>query len=136
MPTIYRVMRPDGNRPMVGESATTLGVRIPRDIQPDDAGDVHLDSQGMSVAPSLRKLPFHLVPRRLNHLRKHARGNNNCRVWRFGNGPFSDGNVAEKLVLRVTSATHGVVAPSKTMTLSEYVDALSGSRDAWSIDEA
>src|ERR1700737_4262741 len=134
MPTIYRVMRPDGNRPVVGETATTLGVRIPRDIQPDAAGNVHLDSHGMSVAPSLKELPFHLVPRRLNHLRKRASGNNNCRVWRFGTGPFSDGDVAEGLVLRVTSATHGAVAPSKTMPISEYVDALNGTRYDWSVD--
>ena len=135
MPLIYRVMRPDGNQPMIGETATSLGVRVPRDISVDDAGNVHSDSAGMSVAPSLRDLPFYLVPRRLSNLRRGAKGNNNHNVWRHGTGAFIDGAVAEKLVLRVTSDVHGVVAPSETIAFSEYVNALHETREGWLIDE-
>jgi hypothetical protein len=74
VPTIYRAMLPDGGYPKVGRSASTLGVRVPVDIEPDGTGNVHPGPHGMSVAPSLRDLPVHRVPKRLRHLREGANG--------------------------------------------------------------
>ena len=65
-------MLPEGDHPKLGASARTLGVRVPRDIEPDQNGDVQPGSRGMSVAPSLRDLPVEWVPKRLKHLREGA----------------------------------------------------------------
>src|SRR5712692_11472155 len=83
MPRVYRVMEAEHGKPLVGRSATALGVRV------DGHADVSLEADsfvapeggGMSVSPSLRTLPAHRIPRRLSHLVPAARGKNNRHVW-------------------------------------------------------
>ena len=139
MPRIYRSMKKDGDRPLVGNGATALGVRFEpdpnADIVTDGAGKVNPDSGGMSVAPSLESLPTHRVPKRLRDRVEGAIGSNKCFVWRYGAGAFANEAVAEKLKLHVTDPTHGVVTPSETMPAEEYTDAIARTRDAWEIDE-
>ena len=59
-------MRPDladRSRPRCGPDARSLGARVPRDIEPDDRGDVHPETGGMSVSPDdPRNLPQHRRP--------------------------------------------------------------------------
>jgi hypothetical protein len=141
-PKIYRAMRPDGDKPMTGSSSTSLGVRVPAtsnhpDIVPDSVGEVHPGTGGMSVAPSLRALPFRLIPRRLRHLVPGAGGNDKHYVWSLGDGPFVAGQVATALQLRPDPANsnHGFVEPDAVMSLDSYQDAIRATRDDWSVDE-
>jgi hypothetical protein len=58
MPSFYRVMRRAAQGgPEVGQGATKLGVRIPRDIEPAEDGTVSPGIGGMSVSPSIETLP-------------------------------------------------------------------------------
>ena len=75
MARVYRVMRPTGDHPAVGDGFGMLGVRVPQDIQPDETGQVHPGPDGMSVFKSVQHLPARLVPRRLRHLVPAASGN-------------------------------------------------------------
>src|SRR5947208_16066958 len=119
MPRVYRSMKKDSEKPLIGDSATTLGVRVGNgeddDILPDDLVNVDRESGGMSVAPTLRDLPGHRIPRRLRDRIAWADGSNNCCVWRLGEGPFFEGPVAERLELRLNTETHGVIAPAARM---------------------
>jgi hypothetical protein len=135
MPTIYRAMLPDGSYPKLGRGARMLGVRVPKDIAPDQNGDVQPGSHGMSVAPSLRDLPIELVPKRLRHLRVGAAGPDTSKVWRHGEGRFETAIVAPHLVLRPDRPDHGVIAPDAVMPLEQYEHALAETSSGWVIDE-
>lgn len=136
VPRVYRGMfKDEGGRPAVGNSAAMLGVRIGTDIKPDENSNVHVDGGGMSVAPSMEMMPMHRIPKRLRSRVPAARGNNNYAVWRFGDGPFANGEFSHKLDLRVTSEKHGIVTPNKTMSLPEYEEALIETREQWINDE-
>ena len=92
---IFRVMKKaDDERPLVGDSSTCLGVRVPTDIEPTADGSVHPGTGGMSVNPSLADCPPHLVPKRLRHLMPEARSSERNFVWRIGERPFVRGPVA------------------------------------------
>jgi hypothetical protein len=143
MPKIYRVMEAEGEQPKVGPGRATLGVRLPGsgatiDIQPDGSGQVAPDTGGMSVAPSLRDLPYFLIPRRLKHLVRQASGNDKHRVWRMGEGPFISGLVSASLQLRVDpdNDEHGFIEPDRIMPLPEYEQGLADTRPLWRVDEA
>src|SRR5579862_9016360 len=134
MPKIYRVMKKEDGRPALGESATTLGVRVAStisDIPVDADGRVQPGTGGMSVSPSLRDLPYRLIPRRLRRLVPRAVGNDSLFVWSMGGGAFADGAIAPGLQLRVDpkNENHGFVEPNALMTLEEYQFALSATRD-------
>jgi hypothetical protein len=137
MPRIYRSMEGDNQKPRLGASATTLGVRPEVDI-PVDAGTVHPGTGGMSVSPSLQELPPHRIPERLRSFVPNARGKNTLIVWRMGDGAFAAGPVAERLQLRPDPAgtSHGFVEPEVRMSLSEYQEALHATRDLWEVDES
>src|SRR6185503_9245920 len=109
-----RVMRKEDGRPAIGESATTLGVRIAStitDITTDADGRVQPGTGGMSVSPSLRALPYRLIPRRLRILVPQAAGNDHMFVWSMGDGAFADGPIGPGLRLRVDPKreNHGFV---------------------------
>jgi hypothetical protein len=135
VPAIYRAMLPDGSYPKLGRGARTLGVRVPKDIAPDQNGDVQPGPHGMSVAPSLRDLPIELVPKRLRHLREGAAGPDTSKVWRRGEGAFAVAPVAPHLMLQPDRQDHGVVAPDAVMPLEQYEQALAETSSGWVIDE-
>ena len=140
MPKIYRVMKKDGERPMIGSSATTLGVRVPADIRPDASGDVHPGTGGMSVSPSLRSLrslPARLIPTRLRQIIPGAAGSNSLFVWSMGERPFASGAVTDQLDLRPdpNNSNHGFVEPGSVMELEVYEKALAATQGTWRIDE-
>jgi hypothetical protein len=137
MPKIFRVMAAEGNVPMIGQAATTLGVRVPRDIASDAAGRVYPETGGMSVSPSLADLPPHRIPKRLRHLAPDAAGKNAHFVWSMGEGAFTSGPVDVGLQLRPDpkNRSHGLVEPDGIMLLENYLRAIHATQPKWSVDE-
>jgi len=121
--------------PEVAATARSLGVRVPTDIAPDEAGDVHPGPQGMSVSPDLVSLPLHRIPKRLAYLRLGAIGPDADVVWSFGDGWFMAGPFASRLALVPDKPSHGFVGPDATTRLSEYEAALAATQTGWRRDE-
>ena len=139
MPRVYRSMERDGNRPRIGHSARTLGVRVEGgtiDIVVDRHGKVYPGEGGMSVAPHWRSLPPHRIPRRLRPKSNEARGSNELYCWRLGDGAFENGEITSRLFHRVTSATHGVIEPAIAMSLVNFEASVANTQQDWIIDEA
>jgi hypothetical protein len=142
MPLIYRAMRADGDKPELGYSASSLGVRVPPDgspdITPDENGVVYPDSGGMSVAPSWRRLPTHRIPKRLKSKAPDAIGSNSLFCWRMGDGPFLKEALTGDLALSPDAGedpAHGVVEPARAMPMSAYQAAIGATREQWTVDE-
>jgi hypothetical protein len=137
MPKIYRVMKETDGKPTIGASATGLGVRVNKDIHPDDTGRVHPETGGMSVSPSLKDLPIQLIPRRLRHLVPRAAGSNSHRVWKMGEGPFAPAEVAPNLELRPDplKTRHGFIEPSRIVSIDDFQTSLAATQDEWVIEE-
>ena len=136
MPKIFRAMRAEGDVPALGDN--DLGVRLPTDIEPDAQGNVSPGTGGMSVAPSLRLLPLHRVPKRLAGLVRKARGPNTFCVWSMGDGAFGAGKVTDDLALRldpVHPKRHGFVEPAREMSFDAYEAELQATRLRWQLDE-
>jgi hypothetical protein len=132
-------MTVDGEKPLVADSARGLGVRVGggtnTDIPVKANDDVEAETGGMSVAPSMRDLPLHRIPRRLKDKVPFATGNNVDACWAFGDGAFIAGPLADGLMLRPDSSTHANVEPRETMPLATYRSYLAKTRDAWAVDE-
>jgi hypothetical protein len=136
-------MRADGDLPALGETASTLGVRVPKDIQADGAGFVAPDGQhGLSVRPSLDAYleeASAFVPRRYKDkdpIRfRNATGNNNVKTFRLGNGRFTRAPVNELLMLAPDRADHGVIEPASKMSLATYKTAITHTQSSWAVDE-
>lgn len=135
MPLIYRVMACDGDKPKVGPTARTLGVRVPPnpsfDVQVSTDGTVEPGRGGMSVSPDIQSLPKERVPPRYKRMKSNAHGRKDDVCWRMGDGPFADAVISDRLVLRVDSSDHGVIEPAYQMPLVEYQQALAATQDAW-----
>jgi hypothetical protein len=138
VPRVYRSMKAVGGKPLVGRQPHALGVRVEgehADVNPDNNDQVHPNGGGMSVAPSLRLLLSHLVPRRLRDIVPGARAKDDRFVWSMGDGDFVFAPVAPGLHLRPDSERHGVIEPSGSMELTAYEMALVATRDQWSVSE-
>jgi hypothetical protein len=136
MPLIFRSMTRDGERPKIGQTARSLGARIPGDL-PEQDGHVAPSTGGMSVSRSWRDIPAWRIPIRFVHLQPNAAGKHaDVSLWRLGNGPFVEGDVTDKLRLRPDSSKHALVEPSELMLSEDYQAALAATRDMWHcIDE-
>lgn len=113
-------------QPTCGSSAKTLGVRIPDDITPDEAGQVHPRSGGMSCSPSLMDLPPHRRPKRLG---KGARGSDELCVFRI---------VAVQLPVDLAARPdpaaprrHVFVEPARVMPANDLSHHLCATRPLW-----
>src|SRR5579859_3366185 len=103
MPLIWKAMKIDRDKPMVGRGAVLLGVRVGSsendDVSPDGEGYVHPGHGGMSVSPNVEILPPHRLPRRLREKYPdrfpEATSPNNVHCWWMGNGGFAAGHVAK-----------------------------------------
>ena len=101
-------MTQDGASPQVGASPRTLGARPTSDIPVDVHGNVHPNTGGVSVAPSVDKLPLHRRP---------------PRTWRDRQGSVWKMNTADlgsELVHVPDSPGHGTIQPSRPMPLSKF----------------
>jgi len=136
MPRIYRIMREEGGKPKAGSRFGELGVRPGKDIPVHEGGLVQPGEGGMSVGPSLLDLPVMLVPKRLRHIVRGARGTNSHRCWRMGDGSYEAGRVAQGLRLRIAKdEIHGFVEPSARVSIEEYQRALTATREHWVAEE-
>ncbi len=136
---VLRVMTPAGDCPKCGRGGRLLGVRLPPngkpDIHPDQNGEVHPGTGGMSVSPTLSTLPSFCVPARLKPFARNARGKNTDRVWRLSDAPFEDGELSNDLRLAVDSNKHATIQPKSTQSTSDYEQALESTREEWLVDE-
>jgi hypothetical protein len=140
LPLIFRVMFAAEDGPQVGNGANCLGVRenaVPPEILVEPDGTVRPGSGGMSVSPSIERLPPHLIPKRLRGLFPGARGSNNKPTllpWHFGEGPFVSGPLTDDLVFRLDPTSpdrHGFVEPARPVSLAAYQAALASTRTQW-----
>ena len=145
MPLVYRSMKSDSedeSRPMLGDSASCLGVRVPPskncDIIPDELNCVHPKSGGMSVAPHWTDLKYFRIPKRLKDKYPGASGNNSLKCWKMGEGDFESAKLTAGLYLRPDegdSPKHGVVEPDSSMSLQTNQKRIADTQDHWSVDE-
>jgi hypothetical protein len=132
-------VEPDG-LPRVGKQSKCLGVREPpgdhADVEIDGTGHVLLNRKGLSVTRDWRDLPGHLIPEHLDDGFNGARGKG-MNVFAHGTGTFDEGEIAEGLELlhKTGTVTAGVVAPTVSVLLAEYQQALAATRPDWIIDE-
>lgn len=134
VPLIYRAMTRAGDRPKIGASARTLGVRPSVDITPDENDFVMPKTGGMSVAPSWRELPSHRIPLRLQPIARDACGRDDDACWCMGSGDFVDSPLTNSLDFRRDQNDHGIVEPSRRMVLNDFQEVLAATRDLWEID--
>src|SRR5207249_2273330 len=109
--------------PEIGESSRSLGVRPGFDVPAINAGDLVQPGQGgMSVSPDdPLSLPYFRRPLELGGTSKDP-------VWRI-----TDAQLGSDLYYRLdpTSAGHGFVEASRSMTLAEYQRALAQTQRLW-----
>ena len=136
MPQVFRVMSEDSGKPRISPTARGLGVR-PDNVSVAPDGTVAPNPiDGMSVAPTWRQLPTHRIPERLKDMdAPDATGKNEDKCWRMGDGRFISGPFAIDLSLRLTSDSHGVVQPDRSMPLAKYEFALAATQGNWAVDE-
>lgn len=146
MPRIYRTMKQDAQHlgaPAVGPTGKTLGVREPPgdqpDVEVDEAGNVRLNKQGMSVARHWSHLPPRLIPARLDDGNNGALGDDDLVCWSMGDGPFIPGplhpNHQTLELVHKSNKRRGNVVPSHAMPLPEFQSALAATRVCWRVDE-
>jgi len=100
-------------------------VRVPWDIAPDAAGDVHPGTGGMSVAlGSMWSLPNHRRPR---GMQRGSTGPAGERVYGIDPPDLQ----RQPLDIRPTSPRHATVQPSMQMNLAAYEGALAATRPSW-----
>lgn len=122
---LFRTMRADDDgKPMLGEGARYLGIRVPpnetADVEPDVEGNVHPGPHGLSVTPDdPRGLPRTLRPTALGGKAKDP-------LWELDDDDLPDG-----LVFNDDEPTHGFVGPSKEMPAEEFTRLVHGLRDKW-----
>ncbi|MFH1865038.1 MAG: hypothetical protein ABIK85_04075 [Candidatus Eisenbacteria bacterium] len=119
-------MRPDAadpSQPQCGPDARSLGARVPRDIEPDDKGNVHPGTGGMSVSPDdPRNLPQHRRPPSLGGT---------------GKDPMfviADVDLGASLVFRPDARNpgrHGFVEPASIVAVEAYQRALCDTAPNW-----
>jgi hypothetical protein len=111
-------MAADGDRPALGDE--DLGVRVPTDIKPDAAGNVHPGKKGMSVVPDTPQLLQ-------GHLRPESLGGTGTRpVW-----SITTGDLGAEVACVLTSTIHAVVSPAISMPSHAYREALEATRMSW-----
>ena len=113
-------------RPKLGTSATTLGVRLGKDIEVDPMGMVHRPSfasdgkNGISCAPSLKDLPPFVLPLRWGGM------NRRTIVWRIESDQLSD-----DLVAMQDGPTHISIGPARSMPYDDFVAAVQSTASLW-----
>jgi hypothetical protein len=121
-------MTPDADGlPLVGRSARQLGIRLGRDVVPNDQGFVVPGGGGMSVATGSHwNLPAHRRPRMMG---RGSSGNPSDCVYRVAL-PFE---VRFALEVREDDPEkhHALVEPGVPMTVSSFEGALAETRSAW-----
>lgn len=134
VPLVFRIMKKD-NDDLPNVSPRGLGVRRGIDIELDARDYVIMNGKGMSVAPSWRDINILRIPKRLRSKVPGAQGSNNTYCFRYGDGPFRQGEFAAGLTLEPDSPKHGNVAPQAVVPISTYESDLAATRRDWLLDE-
>jgi hypothetical protein len=123
-------MQADGDRPALGASWKTLGVRPgvgPRtDIPVDDEGLVAPGTGGMSVTPDD---PMRMLERTPWLLPKSLGGKGRYPLWSIAEREIGPG-----LVYRSDPDDpyrHGFIEPARRVPFVEYQELIEGTRDLW-----
>jgi hypothetical protein len=122
---LYRAMKAaDDNLPQLGETARTLGPRPDIDI-PISNGNVRPKTGGLSVSPnSPNNLPPHRRPAEFNGTGKDP-------IWHI-----QQSDLGSDLQYRPDPSNpsgHGFIEPAREMPYDQYRNAISATRDAWTI---
>ena len=140
MPQIYRVMIKNADKPLIGNRALMLGVRLPPsqgiiDIVPDNAGFVKPGTGGMSVSPDIGSLPKRLLPPGWLSPgdKSMSRSGNNTAVFSHGIGAFVVSRIGFNLRLVPDSMSHGLIEPSTIMSVETFCNALGNTVEDWQI---
>lgn len=106
--------------PMLGERALYLGIRVPRDIEPDEKGQVTRGTNGLSVTPDdPRGLPLFARPPELG-------GRGIDPVWELDLESLPEG-----LAFIDDEPTHGYIAPANGMSIDSYRALIRSTRPLW-----
>jgi hypothetical protein len=107
----------DPAKPMVGDGVCELGVRVPRDVKPSDAGYVRTKSGGMSVSLSPSSLPVVFVEA--------------YPVWQMDADDLPASLYLAGGLTGVENVGHALVKPAHKMKLAEYQQALANTQELW-----
>ncbi len=120
MVALYRTMTVDNDgMPLCGSKDGELGARVPRDIKPDAADNVHPATGGMSVFLDPQKIHPHFRPVMLGGL---------SALPLFS---ISSDALGDSLVFQEGKRSHGVVGPKITMALPAFQRTLCNTRTQW-----
>ncbi len=129
LPSLFRAMRINGDRPAICQINCCLGVRHgepdANDVILDSNGFLHPGTGGLSVVPDdPHHLPRHRLPRELGGDGKHP-------LWVISSAAISepltytpDGGAAPR---------HGQIEPTAPMLLEEYRDHVAGTQPLWEV---
>lgn len=136
MAGVFRSMEADiDNLPKVGQDRNQLGARIGVDIHPDEKGDVHKVGEGLSVNSAVLGIPSALLPRSWRDYSpkyKSAR-HRTSEIFILVNAEYGDCPIDEDLWLTPQNGMHGVIAPARSMHVSNYQNALAKTRTGWAL---
>jgi hypothetical protein len=127
---IFRAMIEENGLPMLGASATKLGIRKGKDIVADQAGLVHRpafqpgEKNGLSCSRTIASLPLFALPVEWGGL------NDKTVVWKI-----DEAEIDPKLVARDDATPgrnrHVSIGPAMTMTYDELVLAIEATQSKW-----
>ena len=118
---IYRAMAEQNGVPILGASATTLGIRRGRDIVPDNAGLVlrpafsPRGANGLSCAPTILELPPFALPLVWGGLNRYTF------VWRLDPVDLGADLTARDDSVPGSLRRHISIGPSRTMGYDDFV---------------
>lgn len=125
-PGIYRAMLEVNGRPKLGNSASTLGVRLGTDIEADSNNLVHPPAyvphgkNGLSCAPAISLLPRFILPV------KWGGTNKKTEVWRI-----DEQDLGSDLVAKQDAPDHISIGPATSMTYDEFTAAIGATASRW-----
>lgn len=123
---ISRAMEEDDGHPLLGSTATKLGIRKGKDIEVDEDGAVHRpeflpgEPNGLSCASTIDSLPSFALPVSQGGTHKKTV------VWRIDSDHLPPALIAEH-----DDDTHISIGPEKTMAYNEFVDAIDSTASHW-----
>jgi hypothetical protein len=127
---VFRAMIEDNGSPMLGASATKLGIRNGKDIVADQAGLVHRPTfhprgkNGLSCSRTVASLPPFALPMEWGGL------NDKTVVWKIDEGDLGTDLIAQDDALPGLNR-HISIGPAMTMTFDEFVFAIESTRPKW-----
>lgn len=127
---IYRAMIEENGMPMLGMSATTLGIRKGKDIVPDQADLVHRPAfqprgkNGLSCSRTIESLPGFALPV------EWGGSNGRTVVWRIDEADLGSELIAQDDAIPGKNR-HVSIGPARAMAYDDFVRAIEATRTKW-----